>query len=126
MSSTDALSAVCIRGIAMLTMLVSSTDMNIPTIRMQSGPTHELSLEAPGAAGACGRGGAVVGAVRGAVVVGGVGSVTVSCRVVVVDTYRPRSAFVVITNEFSGYAEDAPARSVACTGDGRRPSHGVP
>src|SRR3954469_16158762 len=43
MSSGDALRAVCILGIATLTMLVSSTDMNMPTIRTASGTIQLLS-----------------------------------------------------------------------------------
>src|SRR4051794_21598258 len=70
MSSTDALSAVCIFGMAMLTMLVSSTDMNMPTIRTHSGPI-QLFPEA-GAAGA-GAGAGGCGAARGGAGVDGAG-----------------------------------------------------
>ena len=44
MSSTEALSAVCIFGIATLTMLVSSTDMNMPMISTHSGTTQPFPL----------------------------------------------------------------------------------
>jgi hypothetical protein len=59
MSSGDALSAVCILGIATLTMLVSSTDMNMPTINTASGTIQLLSdwagvaLAGAAVAGAC-------------------------------------------------------------------------
>src|SRR3954467_13699296 len=62
MSSTDALSAVCIFGIAMLTMLVSSTDMNIPTIRTQSGPIQVFPEAGAAGAGAGADGAAGAGA----------------------------------------------------------------
>src|SRR3954467_4869379 len=62
MSSTDALSAVCIFGIAMLTMLVSSTDMNIPTIRTQSGPIQLFPEAGAAGAGAGAEGAAGAGA----------------------------------------------------------------
>ena len=103
MLSTDALSAVCIFGMAMLTMLVSSTDMNMPTIRTQSGPIQPLPV-APaagagagaggcGAAGGAGVEGAGPGVVRVAVwvLVGSPESSSVSRPVVAVDT-PPRYA----------------------------------
>src|SRR3954447_25026546 len=62
MSSTDALSAVCIFGMAMLTMLVSSTDMNIPTIRTQSGPIQLFPEAGAAGAGAGAEGAAGAGA----------------------------------------------------------------
>ncbi len=72
MSSGDALREVCIFGIATLTMLVSSTDMNMPTISTASGTIQELSV--------CPFGGAVV--VGGAACSGGaaaVGDALVGC-----------------------------------------------
>src|SRR4051794_34828775 len=111
MSSTDALSAVCIFGIAMLTMLVSSTDMNIPTIRTQSGPI-QLFPEAgvAGADGAAGAGaggrGAAGGEVGGAVGVAA-GAVTGGETVpVAVDASEPSSAsrLVVAVDTLVRYA----------------------
>jgi hypothetical protein len=94
MSSTEALSADCILGIAMLTMLVSSTDMNMPTIRMHSGTTQALSFPAGVGAAAGGGAGRVAGGTAGAggcgdaVVARGPGGAATCCPVVVEDTHR--------------------------------------
>src|SRR3954447_16501666 len=116
MSSTDALSAVCIFGIAMLTMLVSSTDMNIPTIRTQSGPIQLFpeagaacagaGADGPAGAGA-GGGGAAGGEVGGAVGVA-TGAVTGGATVrVPVDAPEPSSAsrLVVAVDTLLRYAD---------------------
>src|ERR1700753_2794187 len=57
MSSSEVPTSFCMFGIATFTMLVSSTDMNMPTTTTPSGSPHFSVTELGGAVGPDGRGG---------------------------------------------------------------------